>query len=78
MKENNTTIKKAVKAMIEIDRTLAFVEHNVRLEGEVLELEWEPTWKKVKKGVEKKRIETYEQKELQSDLYRRQKQECHL
>ena len=32
----------------------------------------------LKKGVEKKRMETYEQKELQSDLYRRQEQECHL
>ena len=82
VKENNTTIKEAVKAMMEIDKTLAFVENNVRLEGEILELEWEPTWKKVKaelkKGVEKKRMETYEQKELQNDLYRRQKQECHL
>ena len=82
VKENNTIIDEAVKAMMETDKTLAFVENKVRLEGEVLELEWKPTWKKVKaelkKGVEKKTKETYEQKELQSDLYRRQKQECHL
>ena len=32
----------------------------------------------LKKGVEKKRMETYEQKGLQSDLYRRQEQEYHL
>ena len=32
----------------------------------------------LKKGVEKKRMETYEQKELPRDLYRRQEQECHL
>ena len=32
----------------------------------------------LKKGVEKKRMDTYEQKESQSDLYRRQEQECHL
>ena len=32
----------------------------------------------LKKGVEKKRMETYEQKELQSDLYRRQEQERNL
>ena len=31
----------------------------------------------LKKGAEKKRMETYEQKELQSDLYGRQEQECH-
>ena len=70
--------------MMEIDKTLTFIENNVILEEEVLELEWKPTWKKVKaelkKGVEKERMETYEQKELQlqSDLYRRQEQECHL
>ena len=67
--------------MMEIDKTPAIVENKVRLEGEVLELERKPTWKNVKaelkKGVEKKRLETYEQKELQSDLYRRQEQECH-
>ena len=32
----------------------------------------------LKKGVEKKRMETYEHKELQSDLHRRQEQEYHL
>ena len=82
VKENNTLIDEAVKAMMEIDKTLAFVENNVRLEGEVPEIEWKPTWRKVKvelkKSVEKKRMETYKQKELQSDLYRRQEQECHL
>ena len=80
VKENNTIIDEAVKAMMEIEKTLAFVENNVRLE--VLELGWKPTWKKVmaelKKGVEKKRMETYEQEGLQSDLYIRQEQECHL
>ena len=82
VKENNTIIDEAVKAMMEIEKTLAFVENNVRLEGEVLELGWKPTWKNVKaelkKGVEKKRMETYEQEGLQSDLYIRQEQECHL
>ena len=32
-------IDKAVKAMMDIDKTLAFAENSVRLEGEVLELE---------------------------------------
>ena len=54
--------------MMEIDKTLEFVENSVRLEGEILELEWKPTWKKVKaelkKSVEKKRKDSYEQKEL--------------
>ena len=66
VKENNAIIDEAVKVMMEIDKTLTFIENNVILEGEVLELEWKPTWKKVKaelkKGVEKKRMETYEQK----------------
>ena len=82
IKETNTIIDEAVKAMMEIDKTLEFVENSVRLEGEILELEWKPTWKKVKaelkKGVEKKRQDSYEQKELQSCMYRRQEQECHL
>ena len=74
VKENNTIIDEAIQVMMEIDKTLTFIENNVILEGEVLELEWKPTWKKIKaklkKGVEKKkRMETYEQKELQSDLY---------
>ena len=79
MEENNTIIDEALKTMMEIDKTLAFVENNVRLGEGVLELELKPTLKNVKaelkKGVEKKRMETYEQKELQSDLYRRQEQE---
>ena len=82
VKENNAIIDESVKVMMEIDKTLTFIENNVIIEGEVLELEWKPTWKKMtaelKKGAEKKRIEIYEQKELQSDLYRRQEQECHL
>ena len=82
IKETNTIIDEAVKAMMEIDKTLEFVENSVKLEGEILELEWKPTWKKVKaelkKGVEKKRQDSYEQKELQSCMYRRQEQECHL
>ena len=82
IKETITIIDEAVKAMMEIDKTLEFVENSVKLEGEILELEWKPTWKKVKaelkKGVEKKRQDSYEQKELQSCMYRRQEQECHL
>ena len=82
IKETNTIINETVKAMMEIDKTLEFVEDSVRLEGEILELEWKPTRKKVKaelkKGVEKKRQDSYEQKELQSCMYRRQEQECHL
>ena len=82
MKESNTIIDEAVKAMTEIGKTLEFVEKSVRLEGEILELEWKPTWKEMKaelkKGVKKKRKASYEHKELQSDIYRRREQECHL
>ena len=58
MKETNTIIDEAIKAMMEIYKTLEFVENSVRSEGKILELEWKPTWKKVKaelkRGVEKK------------------------
>ena len=40
VKENNTIIDEAVKAMMQIDKILAFIENNIRLEGGVLELEW--------------------------------------
>ena len=33
---------------------------------------------RIEEGCKKKRMETYEQKELQNDLYRRQEQKCHL
>ena len=38
VKENNAIIDEAVKVMMEIDKTLTFIENNVILEGEVLEL----------------------------------------
>ena len=41
IKETNTIIDEAV--MMEIDKTLEFVENSVRQEGEILELEWKPT-----------------------------------
>ena len=43
MKENNAIIDKAVKVMMEIDKTLTFIQNNVILEGEVPELECKPT-----------------------------------
>ena len=49
-RDSEKEIDKAVKATMDIDKTLAFIENNVRLEGEVLELEWKPTWKKVKEN----------------------------
>ena len=64
VKETNTIIDEVVKAMMDIDKILEFVENSIRLEEEILELEWKPTWKKVKaelkKGVEKKRKDSYE------------------
>ena len=73
MKETNTIIDEAIKTIMEIDKILEFVENRVSLEGETLELEWKPQWKKVKaelkRGVEKKRKDSYKQKELQSDIF---------
>ena len=39
VKENNAIIDEAVKVLMEVDKTLTFIENNVILEGEVLELE---------------------------------------
>ena len=79
-KETNAIIDKAVNSMMEIDRELEFVGDNVRLMGEVLELDWKATWKKVKKelkiGAQIKRKENYRMKELQSEIHGKQEQEC--
>ena len=40
VKENKTIIDEAAKAMMQIDKILAFIENNIRLEGGVLELKW--------------------------------------
>ena len=81
-KESNAIIDEAVNSMMDIDRDFEFVGNNVRLMGEVLELDWKATWKRVKqelkRGTQLKRKENYRQKELQSDIYGKQEQECHL
>ena len=81
-KETNAIIDEAVNSMMEVDRELEFVGDNVRLMGEVLELDWKVTWKKVKKemkiGAQIKRKENYRMKELQSEIYGKQEQECHF
>ena len=81
-KETNAIIDEAVNSMMEVDRELEFVGDNVRLMGEVLELDWKATWKKVKKefkiGAQIKRKERYRMKELQSEIYGKQEQECHF
>ena len=49
---------------------------NIRLDDELVEAEWKPTWKKVKstlkKGVERRRVESYKTKEQQNKVFRDQ------
>ena len=53
MTENNKIIAETVKAMMEIDKTPEFVDNNVRLDRDLLELPWKLTWKKVKVELKK-------------------------
>ena len=45
----------------------------MKLEGKILDREFKPIWKQVKecfkKGSEKKRLEQYSKKEMQSEIY---------
>ena len=54
----------------------------VILEDEIIEKDWKQTWKIVKsrlnKGLQEKRIARYTTKEMQSESYRKQENECHL
>ena len=61
-KETNAIINEAVNSMMDLDRDLEFVGSNVRLMGEVLELGWKATWKRVKQ--ELKRATQLKRKEI--------------
>ena len=54
----------------------------IQLNGEQIDQEWKPTWRRVKsalqKGARQKRIETYQSKEQQSQFFREREDKCHL
>ena len=58
LKEENAIIAECLTIMEEVEVRMRFEGGNIRLDDEVVEAEWKPTWKKVKstlkKGVERR------------------------
>ena len=63
-------------------KQMEFKGDTIKLERQTLNNDWKQTWKRVKtcfkKGIEGRRIEVYRQKEMQSEIYRKQDQTCNL
>ena len=82
LKEQNAIIAECLTIMEEIGVRMRFEGDNLRLDEQLIELEWKPTWRKVKtalkKGLECRRIEMYEVKQQQSKLFSYQEEECHM
>ena len=61
---------------------MRFEGDNLRLDEQLIELEWKPTWRKVKttlkKELECRRIEMYTTKQQESKLFSDQEEECYM
>ena len=61
---------------------MRFDDDLLQLDGERINQEWKPTWRRLKavlqKGIKQTRIEMYESKEQQNRLFKEQEPECHL
>ena len=82
LKEENAVVTEARTTMEEAGITLEFKNNMIQLNGEKIDQEWKPTWRRVKselkKGARQKRIETYQSKEQKSQFFREQEDEYHL
>ena len=61
---------------------LAFEEDSIFLHGERIEKNWKLTWKaikaRLKKAVEQRRKEKYLEKQMQSEIFRKQDENCNI
>ena len=82
LKEENAVVTEARTTMEEAGITLEFKDNMIQLNGEQIDQEWKPTWRRVKsalqKGARQKRIETCQSTEQQSQFFREQEDECYL
>ena len=62
--------------MDEVGVEIQFEKSNIQIDGELIDGEWKPAWKRLKekleKGVKNQRVEDYGMKEQKSKLYRGQ------
>ena len=82
MKENNSIKDEAIMKMQSKGKTVEFEGENIILQGNILDKAWKQDWKLVKScfknGTEEKREEDYHQKEMQSEIYKKQDQKCNI
>ena len=63
-------------------KTIQFEGEDIKLEEKILDREFKPIWKQVKKwfkkGSEEKRLEQYRKKKMQSEIYKKQDKKCNI
>ena len=82
LKETNSIKDEAITSMHAVGTVLDFEEDCILLNGERIEKDWKLTWRaikaRLKKSVEQKRREEYLDKQMQSEIFRKQDESCNL
>ena len=82
LKETNPIKDEAITSMHAVGTVLDFEEDYMLLDGERIEKDWKLTWRaikaRLKKSVEQKRREEYLDKQMQSEIFRKQDESCNL
>ena len=82
LKETNSIKDEAITLMYAVRMVLDFEEDCILLDGERIEKDWKLTWRalkaRLKKGIEQKRREEYLDKQMQSEIFRKQNESCNL
>ena len=80
-KEYNSIKDEIIWTMQTKGKTVQF-EEDMKLEGKILDREFKPIWKQVKKwfkkGSEEKRLEQCRKMEVQSEIYNKQDKKCNI
>ena len=82
LQETNSIKDEAITLMHAVRTVLYFEEDCILLDGERIEKDWKLTWRalkaRLKKGIEQKRREEYLDKQMQSEIFRKQNESCNL
>ena len=81
-KISNAIKDEIILAMQTKGKTIQFEGEDIKLEEKILDREFKPIWKQVKKwfkkGSEEKRLEQYRKKKMQSEIYKKQDKKCNI
>ena len=82
LKETNSIKDEAITSMHAVGTMLDFEEGCILLAGVRIEKDWKLTWRAIKavlkKRVEQKQKQEYLEKQLQSEIFRKQDESCNL